>query len=1756
MASAPAAVLGAEPPACVADAEPNDGAEAAMPLAGAFCIEGEIGESDQDVFAWTISADDARRPWSIALTGLLGQQTRFQIHRLERPAEGDQPAEVGPELFALVSVPGTPQAGTEELFLQEGTYLVGLSVSGGSGGYSLAVTPAEAALQPEVEPNDTIETATAPEGALAIGGDLAGSEDWLAWTLGEREARQRWTISVRLPLGTAHELTLLNAEGEMIASTSQVIVGELALYDFGLSAADYRIKLAPAATAATPYSLRARSEGPISTSRENEPNDAIEYADALSLGRAMGGRIARFDDVDSFALPVEDAAGRRLEVSLESKGGMTRKLCLLDGEGGELQCRAGVAPKLADLVLGEGEHYVTVSGTENPKDTYSLTARVVAAGPEDAEAEPNDTIPTATALGAKRSVGGRFSGDETDTYRMTLDGEPGLWRFEATGENILTLDLLNARGESEGGAATAPEARGRIQIKDLFLTPGDYWVAISGADGTYALSASFAGKPDPDAEREPNDSDEDAPRLKIGDTRTGALTWPDDRDAYRFVLSAEDYVSITVEPGAGCRIEFNLGWATHAFDSPSAYAEGEPYRYEGLLKPGEYYVGLRPASECAAPYRLSLARLDPYAASGDVEPNNTPENARLMPPAFRLSGQVATLDRDWYRLPSFDVAKRVRARASGNVYLLLATGGIADQQIIANSGAEGFEATIEPGASAALQVEGEGAYDLEVAFDGYEIPGASDAAPFELALAVPETSVAAYWPRGQMLSAEIDLKNTSDAPLDLSLEARASHLAFHPRFAKPSLTLAPGASERVTLDVEIDPNAETDGQVQLAAQAVASNGARRSATAALQADPNAPPVNERQTYKLPEPLLGGFNVALAALGAKVIGPEGDIRTIDQANLHDGLTSTGGFVVGGNELPVTLTVGLGGGRSWPIAGVAINPEAPQIWLTEQLKDFELLLSADGASFEPAFSGSLSQLREEQGFVIDPPREATAAELRLLSGQAAGVFDKVGLGEWKLIVAPSATQGFGLNLADPVRGGHVVSSNPLIGDMPSTARGMLEEGDRGPIVEVKRGSVPEWVIGFHENRAAQIASLEWVDPPDEDAPNGFGAVRVAASLHGPLGPWTQIGTWAIERGDSDTATWAFETPVWARFLKFSAAQPMPDDGPLRYPTTIRVIERKTDEAYRSILGEWGHLSPVAIYEASVTRPPLVGEPEAASNDTHETAQSFDLAQSVVGEVEIGKDEDWYRIVIPPGQDTLSLTARNEPTVDVDFELQDTAGQPVPLRASGTTAQAISLEASVTAGETYYVRVMEPPHSVMIAYDTSGSLLLYTPIIFRGLESFAAGAEPGREAVNFMPFEQPPMMKDWSDQPLVLQAALAADSRESTSSGLEPTIAEAARALGARRGVRAILVLTDAATAAYQAQPAMWEVLSSVRPRIFAAHIGAFDDPMREKQLMQDLAMSNGGFYISARSDAEMDGVFEQVAAALRRPARYVLSAEARVAPPPVPAAIAVGRPAASPPSYELPSEPSDAISGGAIELVLDASGSMLQRLDGRRRIEIAQDGIAHLLQKSVPAGAPFAFRVFGHTRPGSCDTELFLPVQPLDAEAVIAQVRTVWPQNLAKTPIAAALRETASDLAGLDGPRTVILVTDGEETCDGDPKAEIEALRASGVDVRVNIVGFAVDDALLKERFRDWAQVGGGQYFDAANEAELNQALVEAAQVRFRILDASGTMVGEGMVDGAPVEVAAGTYRVEIGDGRVVYEAVAAPEGETVRLQYKE
>ena len=110
--------------------------------------------------------------------------------------------------------------------------------------------------------------------------------------------------------------------------------------------------------------------------------------------------------------------------------------------------------------------------------------------------------------------------------------------------------------------------------------------------------------------------------------------------------------------------------------------------------------------------------------------------------------------------------------------------------------------------------------------------------------------------------------------------------------------------------------------------------------------------------------------------------------------------------------------------------------------------------------------------------------------------------------------------------------------------------------------------------------------------------------------------------------------------------------------------------------------------------------------------------------------------------------------------------------------------------------------------------------------------------------------------------------------------------------------------------------------------------------------------------------------------------------------------------------------------------------------------------------------------------------------------------------------------------------MLLITDGEETCDGDPAEAIESLKEQGIDVRINIIGFAIDDEGLKGEFERWADLGGGRYFDAQDAEELAASVQQALRPKFQVLDATGSVLTSGTAGEDTLSLPVGTYTIKV------------------------
>jgi len=175
-----------------------------------------------------------------------------------------------------------------------------------------------------------------------------------------------------------------------------------------------------------------------------------------------------------------------------------------------------------------------------------------------------------------------------------------------------------------------------------------------------------------------------------------------------------------------------------------------------------------------------------------------------------------------------------------------------------------------------------------------------------------------------------------------------------------------------------------------------------------------------------------------------------------------------------------------------------------------------------------------------------------------------------------------------------------------------------------------------------------------------------------------------------------------------------------------------------------------------------------------------------------------------------------------------------------------------------------------------------------------------------------------------------------------------------------------------------------------------------------------------------------------------------------------------------------------------IILDASGSMWAQIDGKPKLEIARESLRTVLQ-SVPADDEIGFMAYGHREKGSCDDiQLIVPPQAGSASAITDAADSL--KFLGKTPLTAAVKQAAEALKYTEDKATVVLITDGLETCGGDPCALGKELEASGVDFTADVVGFGLT-ADEGKQIACLAENTGGKYIQASDEKALQEALVE-------------------------------------------------------------
>lgn len=757
----------------------------------------------------------------------------------------------------------------------------------------------------------------------------------------------------------------------------------------------------------------------------------------------------------------------------------------------------------------------------------------------------------------------------------------------------------------------------------------------------------------------------------------------------------------------------------------------------------------------------------------------------------------------------------------------------------------------------------------------------------------------------------------------------------------------------------------------------------------------------------------------------------------------------------------------------------------------------------------------------------PVRARFLKVRLLS--MYGTAPAVTLGEISAFEAAgssSVVADLPRNLAAPAFGGVIVSYTSEY-----AIYGAWRLVDGNPAVEWRSDDeyLPQtFLFAFRDDRVAFVDRVVLSTPEVllRCAPK---TVAVEVSVAGPAEGFEEVGRFTLKRESGEQTL-----PIHreARYLKVRILETFtekPAPGAFAALGEVQVLEGD-EPGHRSILSSSPPAAVAQPNDRAVTQNgDSSGDVEREPNNTPPEANALRLDTEMRGLIDPVAEADYFSVSVPgAGQRMLSVQLSERPFVRTSMDLIEGSGATVKeFEPSQSLPTDTSFSWMIPAGD-YKLKLTEPPASVVLAWDTSGSMQ----------DSVGALAQAVNQYIDQLPSTQQVCLMRFSDRVEVLLPEFTSDKQRLKKAaegkffadGATPfydAVLKAAELLKGRGGNRAIIVMTDGEDSGSRIhRPEFWRSIVEKGIRLYTIGLGDMDHYSLQlatspHRLLAHAAAATRGRTFFATDSSKLADFYRDIAAELAQPCSYRIHARVaqaagtlRVQP--------IGERAAA-----IASPP-------AVELILDASGSMKRRIGREPMIESAKRALAGIVDE-LPDGVQVALRVYGHRlpegRPGACaDSELVFPFAPVDKQRLVARIRAV--RALGTTPIAYSLAQVGYDFGSTSGEKIVILVTDGKEECGGNPDASIARLAASGVQIRLNIVGFALGDERLKADLARLAEKTKGRFIAADDAGSLRDAIEQSMSVPFDVLDAAGAQVATGMTGRQEVSLPEGIYRVVV------------------------
>ncbi|MBT8099252.1 MAG: VWA domain-containing protein, partial [Gammaproteobacteria bacterium] len=183
----------------------------------------------------------------------------------------------------------------------------------------------------------------------------------------------------------------------------------------------------------------------------------------------------------------------------------------------------------------------------------------------------------------------------------------------------------------------------------------------------------------------------------------------------------------------------------------------------------------------------------------------------------------------------------------------------------------------------------------------------------------------------------------------------------------------------------------------------------------------------------------------------------------------------------------------------------------------------------------------------------------------------------------------------------------------------------------------------------------------------------------------------------------------------------------------------------------------------------------------------------------------------------------------------------------------------------------------------------------------------------------------------------------------------------------------------------------------------------------------------------------------------------------------------------------------------------------------------------------------------------DSALLVPFADHNRESIRYAIAGLKPTG--QTPIAFALNQASNDFSSQWDDRALVLVTDGIESCGGNPVRAARDLREQGITV--HLIGFGMGDAADEDTasLQAVANASGGRYVTAGSAAELQDALAQTVATSYTVFKGSVEVASGSLASDAPIYLPEGEYRVQLHDAsqQNVAVSLAPRDGVTLTLE---